>query len=152
MLTQSQSQSDIRQATAKRLVVLSCGTIASPPVLERSGIGSTKILARFGIPLVADLAGVGHDYQDHTVSIYEYKSALPPNKTTDAVWSFRADIPKILADQDEMLGWNGIDISSKIRPTPAEVESLGPNFKEAWGKHFRDTPEKPPASMFMIAG
>ena len=148
----TQPQSTIRQIRASKLVVLSCGTLGSPPVLERSGIGNPQFLERAGVPLVAHLPGVGHDYQDHTVSIYEYKSSLPSNMTTDAVWSFRADIPKMLADNDQMLGWNGIDISSKIRPTQSEVESLGPKFKEAWDKNFQGVPEKPLVSMFMVTG
>lgn len=148
----TQSQSTIRQIKASKLVVLSCGALGSPPVLERSGIGNPQFLHRAGIPLIVDLPGVGHDYQDHTVSIYEYKSSLLADKTTDTVWSFRADIPKMLTDNDEMLGWNGIDISSKIRPTEAEIKSLGPRFEDAWGKSFQNISEKPLVSMFMVTG
>ena len=148
----TQSQCSPRQIRARRLVVLSCSTLGTPPVLERSGIGSDERLKQVGVHSIVDLPGVGHDFQDHNVSIYEYKSSLSPSQTTDEVWSFRADIPKMLATKDKMLGWNGMDISSKIRPTDAEVKRLGPKFQEAWDAKFSAIPEKPLISIFMVTG
>jgi choline dehydrogenase len=46
-------------------VILSAGTIGSVQVLERSGIGSAAHLNKLGIPVVADLPGVGENLQDH---------------------------------------------------------------------------------------
>lgn len=50
---------------ARREVVLSCGTIASPGVLLRSGIGAGADLSEMGIEVVADLPGVGCNVQEH---------------------------------------------------------------------------------------
>lgn len=52
-------------ATASREVILSAGTYNSPQILKLSGVGPAAELARFGIPLVADRAGVGANLQDH---------------------------------------------------------------------------------------
>ncbi|EAQ88466.1 hypothetical protein CHGG_05085 [Chaetomium globosum CBS 148.51] len=52
-------------ATASREVIVSGGTYNSPQILQLSGVGPAAELARFGIPLVADLPGVGTNLQDH---------------------------------------------------------------------------------------
>ena len=46
-------------------VILSAGAIGSVQVLERSGIGSAEHLNKLGIPVIADLPGVGENLQDH---------------------------------------------------------------------------------------
>jgi choline dehydrogenase len=46
-------------------VILSAGSIGSVQILERSGIGSTAHLNKLGIPVIADLPGVGENLQDH---------------------------------------------------------------------------------------
>ncbi|KAI8944501.1 alcohol oxidase-like protein [Xylaria longipes] len=137
---------------AKRLVILSCGTLGTPPILERSGVGDPEILKQARIPEVANLPGVGHGYQDHNISIYAYNSNLPPEATTDAIHSGRTDVPSLLESKDTILGWNGIDASSKIRPTSSHVDALGPDFTAAWNRDFKDNPSKPLASMIFITG
>lgn len=53
------------RATANKEVLLCAGAIASPQILQRSGVGSAELLAEFDIPLVHDLPGVGENLQDH---------------------------------------------------------------------------------------
>lgn len=50
---------------ATREVIVAGGAYNSPQLLKLSGIGPAAELARFGIPLVADLPGVGTNLQDH---------------------------------------------------------------------------------------
>jgi len=50
---------------ARREVVLSAGAIATPKLLQLSGIGNAAHLQSHGIDVVADLPGVGENYQDH---------------------------------------------------------------------------------------
>jgi len=50
---------------AHREVVLSAGAIATPRLLQLSGIGEAAHLRSHGISVVADLPGVGENYQDH---------------------------------------------------------------------------------------
>jgi 5-(hydroxymethyl)furfural/furfural oxidase len=57
-------------------VVISCGAIHSPALLMRSGIGPTEELARLGIPIVSDSAGVGRNLMEHpSIAVSAY---LPP--------------------------------------------------------------------------
>ncbi len=62
--------------TARRMVLVCGGALGTPIILERSGIGDREILDSLGIPVVADLPGVGREYQDHQV--YPFPSALLP--------------------------------------------------------------------------
>ena len=54
---------EVTIARAKRLVVVSAGSFGSPTILERSGIGATKVLEKYGVEQVVDLPGVGENYQ-----------------------------------------------------------------------------------------
>jgi choline dehydrogenase-like flavoprotein len=50
---------------ASREVILSAGAVASPAILERSGIGDAARLSDLGVPLVHHAPGVGENLQDH---------------------------------------------------------------------------------------
>ena len=54
-----------RVLKARGEVILSTGAVASPAILERSGIGWGDRLAALGIELAHDLPGVGENLQDH---------------------------------------------------------------------------------------
>ncbi len=54
---------------SRKQVVLGCGTLGTPQVLERSGVGSAQLLNKLGIPVVSDLPGVGEQYQDHYTTL-----------------------------------------------------------------------------------
>ena len=49
-------------------IVLSAGAVGSPHMLMLSGVGPADHLAEFGIPLVADLPGVGRNLRDHPLA------------------------------------------------------------------------------------
>ena len=71
------------RATVKgREVIVSCGTIHSPALLMRSGIGPKDELERHGIPIVQHLAGVGRNLIEHpvvSVSCYLSRKARMKN-------------------------------------------------------------------------
>lgn len=50
---------------ARREVVVSCGALYSPQILQLSGIGSRQELEAHKIPVVRDLPGVGANLKDH---------------------------------------------------------------------------------------
>ncbi|MFM6991093.1 MAG: GMC family oxidoreductase, partial [Rhodoferax sp.] len=52
-------------ATATREVLLCAGSIGSPQLLQLSGVGPAALLQRHGVPVVADVPGVGANLQDH---------------------------------------------------------------------------------------
>jgi choline dehydrogenase len=53
------------QVNADREVLLCGGAINSPQLLMLSGVGDARSLAALGIPIIADIPGVGQNLQDH---------------------------------------------------------------------------------------
>jgi choline dehydrogenase len=52
-------------ASAQRETILAAGALGSPQLLMLSGIGPAAQLRELGIPVAADLSGVGENLQDH---------------------------------------------------------------------------------------
>ena len=57
---------------AKKEVILSAGAIASPLLLQRSGVGSLSVLNAAGIEPVHLLPGVGENLQDHLEVYFQF--------------------------------------------------------------------------------
>ncbi|WP_225085055.1 choline dehydrogenase [Pectobacterium colocasium] len=64
-------------AKARREVLLCAGAIASPQILQRSGVGPKDLLQRLDIPVVHDLPGVGENLQDHLEMYLQYACKEP---------------------------------------------------------------------------
>ncbi|MEL7541826.1 MAG: choline dehydrogenase, partial [Pseudomonadota bacterium] len=58
-------------------VILSAGSIASPMILQRSGIGPAALLTRLGITPQHDLPGVGQNLQDHLEVYFQFHCKQP---------------------------------------------------------------------------
>ncbi|KPD02279.1 choline dehydrogenase [Moellerella wisconsensis] len=65
------------QAQARKEVLLCAGAIASPQILQRSGIGPQEVLQQFNIPEVQVLPGVGQNLQDHLEMYLQYECKQP---------------------------------------------------------------------------
>jgi choline dehydrogenase-like flavoprotein len=61
-------------------VILCCGAIDSPRLLQLSGIGPRPVLEAAGVPVRADLPGVGENLQDHVegLVVWEARQSPPP--------------------------------------------------------------------------
>ena len=73
-----------RSIKARHGVVLSSGALQSPQLLMLSGIGPAGHLQDHGIPVVADLPGVGQNLQDHLQVRLMYRCTKPIT-TNDAL-------------------------------------------------------------------
>ncbi|KAH7013660.1 GMC oxidoreductase-domain-containing protein [Ilyonectria destructans] len=136
---------------ARKLVVVSCGALGTPLVLERSGLGDPKILEKADVPVQVDLPGVGHSYEDHQLVLYPYQTNLQPHETIDRVLRNPDKRQELIDSKDPVLGWNSIDVSSKLRPTDADVAALGPEFQRSWDKDFKNTPDRPIMLMGLVS-
>jgi len=65
------------EVRAKREVLLCGGAIASPQILQRSGVGPAALLNSLDIPVVHDLPGVGENLQDHLEMYLQYSCTQP---------------------------------------------------------------------------
>lgn len=73
---------------ARREIVLCCGAIGSPTLLQRSGIGPRALLKQLGIGVRHELPGVGANLQDHLQLrlIYRIGSGRTLNQMVSSVW------------------------------------------------------------------
>jgi alcohol oxidase len=58
-------QQQSRTYRARKQIVISGGTLSSPLILQRSGIGDAEKLKKVGVEPIVDLPGVGLNFQDH---------------------------------------------------------------------------------------
>jgi choline dehydrogenase-like flavoprotein len=66
-----------REIRARREVILSAGAIASPGILERSGIGDPAVLEELGIPLAHALPAVGNNVTEHRAIRMQWRLKRP---------------------------------------------------------------------------
>ncbi len=64
-------------ARARREVLVCSGAIASPQLLQRSGVGPAALLRDLDVPVVHDLPGVGANLQDHLELYLQYSCKEP---------------------------------------------------------------------------
>ena len=69
---------DVREVFARRKVILSAGSIASPQLLQLSGIGPADLLASLGIPVVLANPHVGQHGENHLGPVGLIRQADPP--------------------------------------------------------------------------
>ncbi|MEZ5450913.1 MAG: GMC family oxidoreductase N-terminal domain-containing protein [Thiolinea sp.] len=75
-------------AYSKTETILAAGSLGSPAILQRSGIGAGAFLQQQGIPVVLDAPGVGANLQDHLQlrSIYRVEGIKTLNQTANSLW------------------------------------------------------------------
>lgn len=73
---------------AKREIILCCGSVGSPMVLQRSGIGPRPLLEKLGIEVRHELPGVGANLQDHLQLrlIYKVSNGHTLNQMAGSLW------------------------------------------------------------------
>jgi len=62
---------------AHQEVIISAGSIGSPTLLQRSGVGPMSVLMAAGVPVRHDLPGVGENLQDHLEVYFQYRCRQP---------------------------------------------------------------------------
>jgi len=68
---------ELQMAYASREVILSAGPIASPHLLQVSGIGPGEVLRQASIEVQHDLPGVGENLQDHLEFYFQFRCKQP---------------------------------------------------------------------------
>lgn len=71
------SQGKTSKLRARREVILAAGAIASPMLLQLSGLGSKHHLQSLGIELIHELPGVGENLQDHLEVCFQFHCKQP---------------------------------------------------------------------------
>jgi len=70
----------------KAEVILSAGSIGSPAILQRSGIGPAAVLNAADVPVRVDAPGVGANLQDHLEVYFQYECTQPVSLNRELSW------------------------------------------------------------------
>jgi choline dehydrogenase len=74
---EAEYQGKVQQITAGAGVILSAGSYNTAQILKLSGVGPKEELAQHGIPVVADVPGVGENLNDHLMVNVRVLSSIP---------------------------------------------------------------------------
>jgi len=74
--------------TARLEVILSAGAVATPQLLQLSGLGPAELLQSKGVTVVKDLAGVGNNLQDHLQirAVFKVQNTPTLNTMASSLW------------------------------------------------------------------
>ncbi|HTU65068.1 MAG TPA: GMC family oxidoreductase N-terminal domain-containing protein [Steroidobacteraceae bacterium] len=74
--------------TATREVVLAAGAIASPQILQLSGLGPAELLTRHGITVAKDIPAIGANLQDHLQirPVFKVRNVRTLNEVASTWW------------------------------------------------------------------
>ncbi|EJD00303.1 alcohol oxidase [Fomitiporia mediterranea MF3/22] len=142
---------------ARKMVVLSSGSLGNPQILERSGVGNSRILQGLDVKVVSDLPGVGEHYQDHSMTVFIFRASIETETADDFMRGDEATQEKLFTQWDvnpgaAVLSGNSPDAGFKIRPTEEELKEMGTEFNERWNQYFKDKPDKPIMYGLLCAG
>jgi choline dehydrogenase-like flavoprotein len=76
----------------KREVVVSCGALQTPQVLELSGIGDPEVLKAAGVECKIENKAIGNNLQDHPLTMFTWE-LTPNNPTLEVIY-----IPEVMED------------------------------------------------------
>ncbi|KAJ8711520.1 hypothetical protein PYW07_008762 [Mythimna separata] len=88
---------------ANNEIVLSAGAVASPQILQLSGVGDPQVLARAGVKLVHNLPAVGRNLHNHVAHFLNFQ--VNDNNTTPLNW---ATAMEYLLFRDGLMSGTGI--------------------------------------------
>ncbi len=111
----------LQRVTARREVVLAGGSFNSPQLLQVSGVGPASLLAQHGIPVVADVPGVGANLQDHFQASISYRCSRPVtvNDYVNNPWRRLAMGVQYVLFRKGLMATNATMVGGCIRTDPA---------------------------------
>ena len=78
-------QSQAHTVSVKREVVVSCGAIQTPQILELSGIGDPEVLKAVGVECKIENKAVGNNLQDHSLALVTWE-LTPGNPSLEVIY------------------------------------------------------------------
>jgi len=145
---------------ARKWIIISGGTLSSPLILQRSGIGDPEKLRKAGVKPLVDLPGVGLNFQDHYLHFATYRAKPWTASFDDFVRGDKETQDTVIGQWNingmGPLATNGIEAGVKVRPNAKELEDFQkwpfPEFLSGWDSYFKDKPDKPVMHYSVIAG
>jgi len=106
---------------ARREVILCGGSFNSPQLLQISGVGPADLLARHGVPVIADMPGVGANLQDHFQVSISYRCSRPVtvNDAVNNPWRRLVMGAQYLLFRKGLMATNATMVGGCLRTDPA---------------------------------
>ena len=105
---------------ARREIILSSGTIMSPAILHRSGLGPARHLRNIGVPVVLDSPGVGGNLREHLILFMQYRLTgnLSQNDQYSG-WRLFKNLAKYGIFRNGVLASPAYDLTGFIKSNPS---------------------------------
>lgn len=104
---------------ARREVIICAGAVASPGVLERSGIGSPDVLESHGIPVVHPNSAVGENVTEHRALRMQWRLKRPLSYNLDyAGWRLIRNVIHYYLTGGGPMSVAAIDMRASFRTRP----------------------------------
>lgn len=153
-------EQETRVYKARKQIIVSGGTLSSPLILQRSGIGDPAKLKKAGVTPKVDLPGVGLNFQDHYLTFSPFRAKPGVESFDDFVRGDKEAQEKVFNQWNihgtGPLATNGIEAGVKVRPTEDELKAMDkwpcPEFRSGWDSYFKYKPDKPVMHYSVIAG
>ncbi len=147
---------DLRAETE---VVLCCGAIDSPRLLQLSGIGPRRVLEAAGVEVKVDLPGVGEGLQDHVEGLVIWEATRTPPSVCASGWDAGAMVTLGEPGRPDVLMHFPVEpwavhaerylADQGAEPLPASIVSIAPNVARpsSRGRTWIESPDPdaPPA-------
>ncbi len=108
------------RVSAEREVILCAGAIASPQLLELSGIGKPEVLRSCGIEVRHVLAGVGENLRDHVMPRFQLHVKVPSASYNRRTRGFRGalEVLKYVTSSSGFLGMPSSPLTGFLKTDP----------------------------------
>jgi alcohol oxidase len=110
-------------STPGKLVAVTAGALATPTILERSGIGRPDVLRAAGITVQVPLMGVGENVRDHVWLAPCYRFTVGCENVhgflQDTAW-YAKEEKEFLENGKGMLASNPMFVNAKLAPRTEE--------------------------------
>jgi choline dehydrogenase len=106
------------QIDCRREVIVSAGTLQSPAILMRSGIGPADQLRSFGLAVVRDAAQVGRNLQEHASYSQEFQVDMPTWNTMMRPLSMAREMARYLLSRKGLMTIAPIEAMAGLRSRP----------------------------------
>ena len=125
--------------SARKEVIVSCGAIQSPQLLQVSGIGPAAHLKSLGIDPVIDLPGVGENLREHRFYTVQYRINRPISLNHQfGGWHLAVNMLKYMLAKKGVMATGSHDVIGFVRTLPEldrpDVEIVMAPFSVGQGK------------------
>ncbi len=118
-------QGNWQHFSARREIILCAGSVGSPGILQRSGIGPRGLLESLGIAVRHELPGVGGNLQDHLQLrlIYQVSQARTLNQVANSPWGKLGMGLRYLYDRSGPLAMAPSQLGAFVRSGPEQTSA-----------------------------